>query len=217
MQSRIVTSPHVFTQLKIGTKIRSWLLVSSYPVHTTKYILPCRAGILLLALSLPGILSAQSVPTLQTMNEALKLRSDMAAAIVQGSEKPAAALTRLRGQASPSGLKTDAAADFGFAAIDMGHRLIAAGKPAEAELFFQAAEKSLMMFLRKTPDTEAQQKAQCLQQLAFIRGRYLNNPAQARADLEQAITLLPDDKTLQAARDHLASERAEHFKTQPKN
>ena len=169
-------------------------------------------GAALLVLSLRGLLSAQVVYDAHAVADAMTLRQAMTDNILQGSEKPAAAIDRLKAYGSPSGLKIDPDADFAFAAIDVGHRLIAAGKPTEAELFFQAAEKSLVAVLSRTPDTQPQAKAQYLENLSVIRGHYLNEVGQARLDIEQAIALQPDDNHLQTVRQNLAREHAEFFK-----
>ncbi len=151
------------------------------------------------------------------MTAAVKLRSDMADNIVKGLEDPGAAITRLRAQDSSSGLKIGGDIDFALAAIDVGHRLIPAGKPAAAGQFFQEAEKSLVAALKKTPATQPRDQAELLKQLAFIRGFYLNNAAQAKADIEQALALQPGNQNLQEVRNNLARGNAEIFKDQPKS
>lgn len=142
----------------------------------------------------------------------ITLREGMASAIIKGDEKPDKAIARLLAHPSPTGLKIDRDADFGFAAIDVGLRLIAAGKPVEAELFFRAAEKSLDKMVKKTPDTASAEKAQYLGNLALIRASYLNNALQAKSDLDDAKKLRPDDKYLDGLRDTLGSERGDVFK-----
>lgn len=129
------------------------------------------------------------------MQEALALRRDMAGAVAQGAEKPEAALDRLRKASFPSGLKISADAGFAYAAIDLGHRLLLRN-PAEAELFFRAAEDALDGEVKRTADTEAKDKAQHLQSLAMIRGNYLNKAEQAQADMAAALKLQPEDKYL---------------------
>lgn len=180
---------------------------------------------LLVALALAGALFAQSksapdaatAAMARTMEDGLKFRGDLVAGIVAGKETPAAALARLRNQKAPGGLNNiDPAADLGIAAIDIGQRLIAAGKPDEAGKFFTEAEKSLDGVVRKTPDASAQDKALYLRKLAHIRGRYLNKVAEAKTDIEQAIALQPEDKGLQRVKEDLAQENAEHFKDKPK-
>ena len=107
-------------------------------------------------------LRAQTAPDAKTLTDASKLRGDMADAVGSGAEKTEAALVRLKKEKSPTGLKIDADADFAFAAIDIGRRLLATGKPAEAEKFFAEAEKSLDFVVKKTPDSAARDKAQYL-------------------------------------------------------
>lgn len=182
-----------------------------------------RTCVLLCALTLGEPLPAQTAADpaaaamARTMEEGLKFRGDLVAGVVAGQETPAAALARLRSQKAPGGLDNiDPAADLGLAAIDIAHRLLAAGKPGEAEKFFREAEKSLDQVVKKTPDSAAREKALFLRKLSFIRGRYLNQAAQAKADIEQAIVLQPEDKGLQRAKEDLAAESAESFKGKPK-
>ena len=154
--------------------------------------------------------------SVQAMSDGLKFRGDLVTAIVAGADKSAEALVRLKAQASPSGLKIDADADFAIAAIDIGQRLIAAGKADEAEKFFQEAEKSLDQAMKKTPDSAARDKAQYLETLSFIRSQFLNNLTQARLDLDQAIALRPDDQKLRKTKDRLPIDPAEMLRKNPR-
>lgn len=158
---------------------------------------------------------AAAAASAKLMTDALALRSAAAVAVANGTEPPDAAIIRLRNEASPSGLKIEAAADFAFAALDVGQRLIAAGKPAEAEVFFREAEKSLDQAVKKPPDTAANDKVQFLSALALLRSRYLNQAAQAKADLDAARKLKPDDRQLESLRDTLGKEHGEVFKERP--
>jgi hypothetical protein len=177
-------------------------------------------GAVLLSLGAFVSLQAQSTtqptPDGKTMTDALKLRGDMGDAVAKGSEKPDAAITRLRAQASPTGLKIDHDADFAFAAIDVGQRLLAADKPAEAGQFFREAEISLTAVLGRTPDTKVQDKTQFLAQRAFIRAKFLSEPVLAKADLDAAQLLKPDDSYLQTLRSELTKDKAAFFTTTPK-
>ncbi len=76
------------------------------------------------------------------MYAALKLRIDTANGIFSGTMKVETALQKLRTEASPSGLMLEPDADFAYAAIDLGQRLIASGRPDEAGKFFTEAEKA---------------------------------------------------------------------------
>lgn len=147
-------------------------------------------------------------PAFVSMSDAIKLRSDLAGAVVSGHTQPEAALARLRADKSPSGLKLPVEADFAYAAIDVGQRLLVAGRAAEAEKFFQEAEKSLDQLVKRTADAQAKDKAQFLKHLSFIRGNFLNKATQAKADIEQAVALQPEDKGLRRARQSLANTRA---------
>ena len=115
------------------------------------------------------------------------------------------------------GQLTSTAAELGFAATDIGCRLLGKGKPVEAGAFFKAAETALALIVSQTADALAYDKARYLQGLAMVRGKYLGNVAQAKLDIEQAIALQPDDKYLQIVRDNLARENAEIFKPSAKN
>jgi len=167
------------------------------------------------AITLPVIVSAQVSATTDTtpsapadiksaisqdltlIQDALKQRGELADAVAGGLQKPQAALERLRTANFPAGLKLEPDAGFGMAAIDIGQRLVLR-HPAEAEVFFRAAEAALAAEVKRTPNTRvsAKDKAQYLQQLAFIRGKYLNQPVQAAADLQEAVKLHPEDKYL---------------------
>ena len=149
--------------------------------------------------------------SLQALMAGLKLREEVTAGVMAGTEKVESAIARLKAHASPSGLKVDHDADFSYAAIEVGLRLIAKGYYAEAEKLFQAAETALGVVLAKTPDTAPRDKAMYLQNLSSIRGRYLNNPVQAKADIEAAMVLQPDDKSFQSARDQLVAEHTLTF------
>lgn len=168
------------------------------------------AVFLALLVPLPAQLSKE-------MQDGLTLRNDAAAAIIKGSEKSAAAVARLKAHGSPSGLKLDRDADFAFAAIDVGQRLLAAGKAAEAEDFFREAEKSLDKVLKKTPDSAANDKVQFLSALAMIRSCYLNNAPQAKADIDAARKLKPGDKHLESLRGTLGKEHGDTFTERPAN
>lgn len=152
----------------------------------------------------------------KVMADAATLRAGSADAIVRGSAKPAETIAKLKGTPNASGLKIDSDADFAFAALDVGQRLIAAGKPTEAEAFFREAEKSLEKMVKKTPDTAESEKVQYLSKLALIRANYLNNATQAKADLDAAKILRPDDKYLASLRDSLGSEHGDVFTEKPK-
>lgn len=125
-----------------------------------------------------------------------KFRGDMAAGVASGTEAPDVAVVRLKTNASATGLKIDADADFAYAALDIGLRLIASGKPAQAETFFRAAETSLNALIVRTPDSAAGDKVQYLQARAMIRANYLAKQAEGRADLDAALQLALGDKRL---------------------
>jgi hypothetical protein len=155
--------------------------------------------------------TAPMTPSLTALVTAQQVRSVLVASIVNGSMQANAALVQLQGLTAPMGLPVDPAADFGYAAIDVGHRLIAAGSPVAAGVFFRAAETSLASVVLQTPDAQAWNKAQFLQQLALIRDHYLNNPVQAMADIKQAIALQPNDAWLQQEKAMFVNEHGDLF------
>lgn len=164
----------------------------------------------LVAFALPAV-AKQPVP-LETMQAALRFRADMAAAVAAGAETPGNALQRLRENGAASGLNKPQDADYGYASLDIGHRLLAMRRLEAAEQFFRAAEAGFEQATRRTPAAQAREKAAYLRELAHIRGKFLNQPAQAKADIDEAIRLQPGDKLLAEARGDLARGRSEHFK-----
>lgn len=170
------------------------------PILFACAVVPIRAETPTNSASLASAPTAQAVADsaagLKRATDALKLRADMAASVAQGDEKAADAVARLKNAFSPLGVSTDSDGDFGLAAIDLGSRLVAAHKPAEAEMFFREAEQALVRFIKKTPDRDAARKAQCLANLAIVRARYLNKLDLARRDLGAALKLQPDDPYL---------------------
>ncbi len=161
---------------------------------------------LLLLPTLAVILNAQLAPDAATMKAALALREDTVKAVREKRDTVGGALARLKVQASPSGLRLDRDADFAFAAIDVGQRLVASGDPESAEPFFREAENALAAALNRTPDSAARDKAAFLQKRAWVRSRFLGMPKEARADLEAAIVLRPDDKHLHYQREQVVTE-----------
>jgi len=147
------------------------------------------------------------------MTGALKLREDLTAAVAGGRETPVAAIARLKASATSSGLNLPGEANLALAAIDVGHRLIALHQPAEAEEFFKAAEGALVA-AAKLADASNLEKVRYLQQLASIRAEYLGAPAQAKADIEAAIALRPDDEGLRTTRRLIAGGNREIFREQ---
>lgn len=154
----------------------------------------------------PQFVTAQTAPDAASFEAAQKLRADAATAVKEKKDTPERAVSFLKAQASPSGLKIDRDADFAFAAIDVGQRLIALGDPESAEKFFREAEKALSAAVKKTPDSAARDKAAFLQKLALVRGRFLNKAKEAKADLDTAIALQPGDRHLEEQLDLLISQ-----------
>lgn len=158
--------------------------------------------------------SQDADPTaLKTMQAALAFRVEMASAIIRKTETPAGALDRLRARAGASGLALAGEADFALAVLDVGHRLLASDRPEAAEVFFRAAEQAFATAARQTPDDQVREKVGFLQKLALVRGKYLNQAAQARADIDEAIRLQPEDPALRQVRSQLARGQGETFKS----
>ena len=196
--------------MKISPSAIAWLICSSLGcfsayAQATPAAAPPAAG------------PAQTAPDLKPVTDALKFRTDMAASVGSGAEASDAAVIRLKAQTAPSGLQIDPDADFAIAAVDIGQRLIAAGKPAGAAAFFQEAEKSLTLMIQKTPDKSALEKAQYFSMRANIRAQFLNEPAAAKTDIDAAISLQPNNAYFTQLRAVLASSRAEFFKDPPTN
>jgi hypothetical protein len=168
-----------------------------------------RACALLCALELGAPLSAQvaqgassasaatATDNSSAMADALQRRTDLVNYVLSGQHPAEDALQQLHAIPSPTGMQLDADADFAFAAIDVGRRLIALHKPVEAEAFFQAAEISLDAVIDRTPDTSLKDKVQYLEARANIRAEFLNKLTDARSDFDAALKLSPDDKRLQ--------------------
>ena len=124
-------------------------------------------------------------------------RASLASQVEDTDESAQKALEELASMKNPSGLPVGKDASMGFAATDIGHRLLAAGKPTAAEVFFQAAENSLSNAVERTPDDLASEKSSYLQNLARIRGNYLGKHREAQEDMAAAAALQPDDERLQ--------------------
>lgn len=170
---------------------------------------------LIIALLFTATLSAQDKTLLaQEKSElalAVKLREESALEVREKKTAPEASLAKLKAHNSPAGLKIDRDAEFALAAIDVGQRLIASGEPEAAVKFFREAEKSLSQLIKKTPDSAAQTKAAYLQKLAFLRSRFLNRPKEAKADLDAALVLRPNDQQLKKEKERLVIEHGPSY------
>ena len=164
------------------------------------------------ATPLPEVSPTQEASSLKTMQAALTYRAELASSLAKGGEKVQSALDRLRTRTEASGLGLSGEADFGHAALDVGHRLIALKRADLAEVFFSAAEEAFAQVVTQAGE-RTQQKAEYLQKLAFVRAKYLNKAALARANIDEAIRLEPENKTLQETRVQLARGQGEIFKS----
>lgn len=124
-------------------------------------------------------------------------RASLASEVEDSVESAQKALKELQTLKNPTGLPVGKDAGLGMAATDIGHHLLAAGKPTAAEVFFQAAEVSLSRAVEDTADEQAKEKAQYLQSLAQIRGNYLGKQKEAQEGMAAAAELQPDDEHLQ--------------------
>lgn len=171
------------------------------------------AGAWLGALVTAGVAPAQGPDTVsadaRAMRAALEFRMERAERIRAGQEQPEDSLRQLAAHPSPSGLRAERDAGVAIAAIDIGQRLVAHGSHAAAEPFFQEAERWLDRAVQRTPDKSAALKSMLLQKLALIRSEYLDKLAAARADLDRALALTPDDPFLKRRREQLPREPGE--------
>jgi hypothetical protein len=161
--------------------------------------------------------AAQQPAPLQAMVAARNFRQEMAQAVAKNEETPEAALKRLRSREAASGLSFEREADAGYAALDVGHRLMALDRPDAAEAFFRASEEGFEQAMRKASRGQSRERAAYLQKLAHVRGNYLNKADQALADIEEAIRLQPDDHSLKNSRGVLTRGRGEQLKQRSKN
>lgn len=162
------------------------------------------------------VLSAQAQTTsLEVMRAARNFRQELALSVSQNLQSPGQALAMLRANKGASGRAAAAEDDFAYAALDVGYRLLAMERPAAAEEFFLVAEQGLMVVANRS--NQPRERAEHLRQLALLRGRYLNKIAQAKADIEEAIRLQPEDPSLKETRALIARGRGEHFKPAGRN
>lgn len=164
----------------------------------------------LLSVGLFVRLEAQLAPA-----DALQLRVDMTTAVIDGTETADVAIIRLAKAKAASGLNIQSGADFALAATDIAHRLFVKERTADALKFFNAAETALTVLVQLTPDTKAAQKADYLQRIAFIRGNYLGQTGQAKLDIDQAISLQPDDKRIQRIKESIGNAHGSVFNEKP--
>lgn len=146
--------------------------------------------------------------------EASRLRGDLVNSIVRGEQDPATALNRLRQHPKVLGVKADVEADFAVGAVEIGHRLAALRKGKESIAFFRAAEASLSSLIARAGKGASHDLVQYLQIRASIRANNLNMPNEARADLDEAIKLAPDDKFLVQQRRLITADPAAMFRSQ---
>lgn len=137
---------------------------------------------------------------------AIKTREESASEVREKKTTPEASMAKLKAHKSASGMKVDRDTDFALAAIDVGLRLVSTDEAEAAEKFFREAEKSLSKAIKSTPDSLAAEKSQLLQHRAMLRSNFLNDRTGAKEDLDAAVVLRPEDKSLLRRRDQLAGE-----------
>ncbi len=162
-----------------------------------------------------ALTSPAQTTSIEAMTAARSLRQELALAVSQSAQSSSKALALLRGNKGASGRAGSSDADFAYAALDVGYRLMALERPEAAEDFFRAAELSFAAELNRT--AQARGRAELLHQLAILRGRFLGKIAQAKADMDEAVRLQPNDVGLREARAGLARGRGEFFKSNGKN
>lgn len=150
------------------------------------------------------------------LRAAISFRADMADAIATLRENPNAALARLQKAEEIKGLSAEPDADLAVSALDVGHRLISLGHPSAAEAFFRLADEALTKVLSQQKAAFGdKERVQYLKYRAHLRGDFLNRQALARADIDAAVSLQPDDKSLEETRARLAGGHGEEFKSTP--
>ena len=125
----------------------------------------------------------------------VKFREQVALDVAAGALKAAPALAKLREGKAGVDFTGDREEDFALAASDVGRRLVAKEKRAEAEEFFRAAEVALTSSIaaRKGPD-----KARALAARALLRVQFLGDPDGAKRDVDNALKFAPDDPMLKS-------------------
>lgn len=156
-------------------------------------------------------------PELAAMQVAQTARITIATSVAGGAISAEAGLERLRALASPAGQGLSLDAERAAAATDIGLRLLAARRAEEAAAFFLYADASLTAVIAQTADQDAGKKVGYLTHRAFLRAQFLNQAALAKADLDRADRLKPDDPHLQSARTSLSRDKAADFPATPKN
>ena len=159
------------------------------------------AALMLVAAAMLAPESVWAAPARDTEGRAAtQMCEEMAQGVVAGREHGKDAVSRLRKHPNPWSLGGSKDEQLGHAAIDMGMRLVAAGKAEEAVPFFEEAEAAFARLVAATPDKQAQQKAQYLNTLAMVRAQFLNKAAQAAEDRAAAEVLQPPDPSIRRMR-----------------
>lgn len=151
--------------------------------------------------------------------EATQAREKLAGDVVAGRISAAEALAALPETGPADTLGLGASGELALASLDVAHRLLARGRPAEAEVFFRAAETEFGVALSsaRSEERSAATRAIFLRNRALIRANYLGKPAEARDDFAEAIRLQPDNKALVRQRDTALSAHAEHSRANARN
>lgn len=162
--------------------------------------------------------SAQQSAILDAMLAARNFRQELALAVASNTKTPAEAINLLRITGRDSLLVTkDPDVDLAYDTLDIGYRLLTLECPDAAEFFFAAAEQNFSQAASRTPRSQAKERAQYLLHLARIRCHFLNNIRQAIEDIDEALSLQPNDKSLHEARAMIVRGQTEYYKDTPRN
>lgn len=134
--------------------------------------------------------------TAQTFSSALQFRTELVHRVEESRESARQAIAMLKRHSNPSGLQVEENADKGFAALDIGHRLLAAGMPIAAEEFYLFVESSMEVTASMSGKVESGIRFQAWRTLADVRTRYLNKLEAAEVALSEARAINPDDPDL---------------------
>jgi hypothetical protein len=147
---------------------------------------------------------------------AWQAREDATKAVLNGrSSDEGIGLLRAGLAAAPGTAKNSL--EFGWAAIDVGMRLVEGNKLKEAAAFFGAAEQALVAAAAGFSDRESSDHAQALYALAHVRVTYLHKYVEADDAFQEANRLAPDDETIKQAKQRFDGQFGDAVKLARKN
>lgn len=140
---------------------------------------------------------AQPDMSRESTSEAAAFRRGLVASVSEKATAPSAAVAQLRGRARPMGMvDVDPQLEFALAALDVGRALVGSSRAPEAAPFFEASEESLDAVLSRGQALRTAVRLQALKQRAILRVDYLGKQTLGMADLDAALELAPEDKSL---------------------